>query len=132
MPKLLYKCLTKATNKEIGNPRHSHNWVTSKRAQFKIYEDHISCGSWTFTLNQITNPIVFNSKQMFMSVQVLQFDFNGETYQFGFNPWAKPLEYLPFSYKTENIKIKHSLFSIVVRVFVLVYLIYYIWQYYLN
>ena len=40
----IYKCWTKATNREGGTLRRSHNWITSRRAWFKIFTDRIECG----------------------------------------------------------------------------------------
>jgi hypothetical protein len=125
---LLYQCLTKATDKESGNPKHSHNWIFSKRATFKIFDDHIECGSWTFSLNDISNCILFKSKHLFFTATVLQFESNGKTFQFGFNPWAKPEQYLKLNYKEEQVKFGFSTFSIVIRILAVVYLLFYIWK----
>ena len=64
MEKLLYKCMTKATNRESGEPRYSQNWAMSKRRIFKIVTDKITCGSWTFNISKITNVILYKTKQM--------------------------------------------------------------------
>ena len=128
MSKLLYQCLTKATNKEKGNPRRSQNWVFSKRAFFKLFDDHIECGNWNFLISEISNCIRFRTKYLFTSVSILQFDAKGETFQFAFNPWANPFKYFKLDYKEENISIKHSTFSIVLRIAIIIYILFYIWQ----
>jgi hypothetical protein len=64
---------------------------------------------------------------MFMPVPVLQIQASGQTYQFGFNPWANPMKHLTIPYREETVKLKYSAFSTAVRVIVICYLIYFIW-----
>lgn len=126
MDNLLYKCMTKATNKEKGSPRHSSNWITSKRASFQIYDDHIECWKWNFNISEIENLIVYKTKQMFLKFDVIQFDYKGETFQFGFNPWAHPIDYIDINFTIEHSKVKYSVFSILLRLILIAFIIYYI------
>ena len=52
------------------------------------------------------------------------------TYQFGFNPWARPYNHLGLELIEERIRLKYSPFSIALRVAVVVYLGYLAWQYF--
>ena len=127
MPKPKYQCMTKGTNREKGEPRYSLNWIISKRGFLKFYDTYIKLGSWKFYYNKIENPIVYKSKTFFfIPVEILTFDYNDNHYQFGFNPWANPLTHLPFSPKIEIISLKMSVFSIIIRIAVLAYLVYWI------
>lgn len=123
MEKVIYKCMTKATSRELNGPRYSQNWVTSKRGSFKIYNDKITCGSWNFDIEKIDNVILYETKQMLIPVKVLKFEYKDKIYQFGFNPWAKPMKYLDLEYKHEKVKMKYSKFSIILRIALLTVII---------
>ena len=128
MTKPIYKCWTKTTNKEGETPSQSFNWITSRRGWFKVFTDRIECGNWKIPFAEVQEMIVYRGKQMLIPVTVLQIEIPGETYQFGFNPWARPLTYLPISCREEQIKLKYSAFSISVRVIIIFYLIYLAWR----
>ena len=119
MEKALYQCMTKATDREKDEIRYSKNWVNAKQAKLKIYNDKIVCASWHFDMDQIRNLTLYNTKQMFIPVKVLAFDYEDKTYQFGLNPWANPIEHIKLEYKEENVKMKYSIFSIVTRIILL-------------
>ena len=125
----IYKCWTKGTTREEGEPRRSFNWATSRRAWFKVFDDRIECGNWIIPKISIRDAVLFQSKQFFVvPVSVLQLRTDDASYQFGFNPWCRIAQRLPFQFRTETIKLGHSPFSLVVRVAVGIYLIYWIWQ----
>lgn len=119
MEKVLYECMTKATDKEKSEPRYSANWATSKRAKLKIYNDKIICGSWNFDMDTISNMTLYNTKQGFISAKILAFEYEDKIYQFGLNPWANPIKYIKLDYKEETVKMKYSIFSIVSRLILL-------------
>ena len=68
---LLYKCNCKATDREEGEPGHSANWVASKRARLKIYEDRVECGDWTIPLSQVLEAKLYTARQFLLPVKVL-------------------------------------------------------------
>ena len=123
-----YKCWCKATKREDGEPRYSHNWLAAKRAWFKIFEDHIECGSWNIKIEDIKSARLYHARQMFIPVKILQFITATGSYQFGFNPWANPLNHLDIEYSEEKIRLGYSLFSIILRVVLLIYLCYLVWK----
>ena len=53
---------------------------------------------------------------MFVPVNVLELQTEKETFQFGFNPWANPFKYLKINYEIENVKLKMSKFSLIIRI----------------
>ena len=127
MSKPRYRCWTKATNKEDGMPRYSHHWLTSRRAWFKVFDDRVECGDWVFPVSSVREAVVFKSKQWFVPVSVLHLRTETATYQFGFNPWCRVESYLPFEVKTERVRLSYSIFSLVVRLALVGYLVYWLW-----
>ena len=119
-----YKCWCKATDREDNEPRYSANWVTSKRAWFKIFDNRVECGSWTIKFSDVTFAHVYRTKQMFIPCCVLQLKTTEGNYQFGFNPWATPIKHLDLELSESDIKLKYSKFSIAARIFLIVYIIY--------
>ena len=126
----LYQCWCKATNREAGLPRYSANWIGAKRAWFKVYPDHVQCGSWTIPLDKVRSAVLYQARQWFIPVPVLMLTTDSATYQFGFNPWARPYKHLGLELTEERIRLKYSPFSIALRVAVVVYLGYLAWQYF--
>ena len=122
--------MCKATNKEEKEPRYSQNWVLSKRAFLKIYNDRIECGSWVIKNEEIEKAHVYKTSMLFcIPVQVLQLITPAGTYQFGFNPWADPIKHLEVEYSESKVKLKYSSYSIAVRVLLLGIIGYEVWKY---
>jgi hypothetical protein len=121
--KKLYSCITKATKSENGNPRHSINWLLSKRGVFSVYEDYVKCGDWQILFSQIKSAKLYKTKQMFIPVNVLELTTETETYQFGFNPWANPFKHLKIEYEVESVKMGMSAFSLILRIALLISLL---------
>ncbi len=123
-----YKAWCKATNREDSEPRYSTNWLASKRAWFKIFDDRIECGNWKIPKKSIHKAIAYKTKQMFIPVTVLLLITEGGAYQFGFNPWARPIEHLGLEFEEQSVKLKYSFFSIFIRVAALAYIGYWAWS----
>ena len=124
---MLYKCCCKATNREVSEPRYSHNWVIARRALFKVFEDRIECGNWSIPFSEVTEARLFQTRQMFIPVRMLHITTPSGSYQFGFNPWAHPEKHLGVEYEEHRIRMKYSLFSIVVRIILLSVLLHWVW-----
>lgn len=122
--KPLYKCWTKATDRESGDPRRSLNWVASRRAYFKIFQDRIECGDWKIPFSSVTRATAFKTRSMLVPCTVLQLKTGDRSFQFGFNPWASPTEKLPLKVEVQHVKLQHSPFSIVVRLLIVVWIVY--------
>ncbi|MEM7261539.1 MAG: hypothetical protein AAF488_06065 [Planctomycetota bacterium] len=123
-----YRCWTKGTTGESGSPRYSPSWAGARRAWFEIYQDRVVCGDWEIPFADVTQATVFRTSQMFIPVTVLQLVTESKTYQFGFNPWAKPIEHLKLPMNEERVRLKMSPFRVVLRIAAIAYLIYYFWQ----
>lgn len=117
--KVLYSCMTKATQNEEGSPRYSLNWAVSQRGSFIIYSDRVQCGDWIIPFSTIIEATIYHTSQIFIPVNVLELKTTNGVYQFGFNPWAKPFDYLKLNYKEENVKLKMSAGSLVARLLIL-------------
>lgn len=115
MTRPLYQCWTKATSCESGIPRRSLNWMFARRAWFKVFEDRIECGNWSIPFAQVIGGTVYRAKQLFVPVTILELRTAKSCYQFGFNPWASPVERLPIQFPEQFVSLRNSLFSIVVR-----------------
>lgn len=127
MERPLYRCMTKATNRELGEPRLSQNWLWSRRGWFKVFPDRVACGDWDIPFSEIQEVVLYRSRWSFMPVSVLKIRVAGETYQFGFNPWAHPEAHLSIPYREENVKLRLSLFSFAVRAISILVLLYLVW-----
>ena len=125
-----YKAWCKATNREHSDPRYSHNWVLSKRAWFRIYDNRIECAAWTIPKESIKKAVVYKAKQMFIPISVLLLVTENGSYQFGFNPWADPIKHLGIDVEEQTMKVTYSPFSIVIRVALVAYVAYWLWSEY--
>ena len=123
-----YTCWTKATDAEAGPPRYSSNWVVARRGQFRIFPDRIECGDWIVDRSAIHDAVLFEARQWLIPVYILSVQTEGKTYQFGFNPWARVGDHLPFPFRRERVRIQYSPFSIAIRVVLVAYLAYYVWR----
>ncbi len=119
---MIYKCFCKATNRETGKPRYSHNWLFSKRAFLKVFESRLECGRWIIPFENIRNMKLCWVSYGFFSAAILQVQTEDRTYQFGLNPWAKPWKHIPIEYSEEDIRLEYSWFSIALRLLILAYL----------
>jgi hypothetical protein len=126
MSTLRYRAWTKATADESGAPRYSANWVTARRAWFLVFDDRIECGDWTVPAGAVEDAVLYHSRQWFIPVSVLSIATGGQVLQFGFNPWVKIGRHLPFPYRQQQVRLKYSTFSIIVRVLLLLGIVYWV------
>jgi len=130
MTKPLHKYWVKGTNREEGTPRRSQNWVTSRHAWFKIFKDRVECGDWLISFSAVKEAIVYKTRSLFLPVSVLQIKTANQIYQFGFYPWANPMKHVTFDYAEEKVKLRHSPFSVMLRLILVLYLVYLLWERY--
>jgi len=114
------------SNQEI---RRGLDWVTSQRAVVLLTENKIVCGKWTIPLDTITTAKLFKINSLFGGGQVLKVQTTDDkNYQFGMqlNPkWTKQ-QRLPLA--LEKGQIKHSAFSILLRLIIIGYLTYWLYE----
>jgi len=129
MNKPLYKCMTKATTAEGNDLRRSFNWVIARRAILQVMPDALVCGDWRIPYDKIDEAVLFSIWSTFPGF-LLRVRVGGTIYQFGlnWNPfWKKEL---PFTVTREKGKLNYSAYSIIVRVFLLVYVAYMVWKHF--
>jgi hypothetical protein len=105
------------------------NWVTSQRAVLLLTNRKIVCGKWIIPFEQIKSSRLLKIRSMFGDGAVLKIQtIEGTNYQFGMqvNPEWTNQQAIPLSY--EEVKIKHSPFSIALRVIVVGSLIYWVFE----
>lgn len=116
------------TNKNQGITRGT-DWVTSQRAVVLLTSKKVICGKWTIPLDQVQSSQLLKFRSLFGDGAVLKLQtVDGTNYQFGMqiNPeWAEQ-QIIPLTY--EQAKIKHSPFSIALRVLTIGYLIYWLYE----
>ncbi len=130
MSELRYKCWTKATEGVRGDPRRSAAWVVSRRDWFRVFDDQIECGDWTIPSFSLQEAVLYETRQWFIPVFVLRLSTVDTTYQFGFNPWCRVAQYLPFDVEHRRVKLGYSAFSIAVRILLAILVGYWLWQWF--
>ena len=129
MSELLFQCMTKATNAEENQVRHSFNWVVSRRGILKVYDDRLVCGVWTILFTEITGAVLTSIRStFFLPGYVLRIDTAGKSYHFGLNGRRFWESDLPFPIRGEKGRLGYSVYSVLVRITLLVALAYWLWQ----
>lgn len=111
-------------NKDLERGIH---WITSQRAVVLLTDEKLVCGKWVIKISEIKNAKIIRIKSIFGGGQVLKIQtLDDDHYQFGMqlnNEW-KAQSVLPIN--IEDGKVKYSNFSIAIRVFILIYFIYWV------
>ena len=105
------------------------DWVTSQRAVVMLTDKKIVCGKWTIPLDKISTVQLIKINSLFGDGQVLKVQTTDEkNYQFGMqlNPEWTNQQQLPLT--LEKGQVKNSVFSIIVRVIAVGYLIYWLYD----
>lgn len=106
------------------NVARGTNWVTSQRAVVMLTNSKIICGKWKIPIEEIQSSKLIKINSLFGDGMVLKIQTkNDENYQFGMqiNPEWIEQKALPLNFK--NGKVKYSIFSIVIRILAIAYLI---------
>jgi len=105
------------------------DWVTSQRAVVLLTDKKIVCGKWTILLDTITSAKLIKINSLFGGGQVLKVQTTDKkSYQFGMrhNPEWTNQQSLPLTF--EKGTVKYSVFSIIIRLIAIGYLIYWLYQ----
>jgi hypothetical protein len=125
------KGIVTTTNQDI---QRGLDWVTSQRAVVMLTDKKIVCGKWTIPLDTLSTAQLLKINSLFGGGQVLKVQTTDDiNYQFGMqiNPEWTSQQILPLT--LEKGQVKNSVFSIVVRLIVVGYLIYWIYnQFFAN
>ncbi len=105
------------------------DWVTSQRSVILLTTKNIVCGNWSIPLDNINNVQLLEISSIFGSGQVLKIQTkDNKNYQFGMQmnkEWTNQ-SVLPLS--LEKAKIANSLFSIMLRIFLIGYIAFLIYH----
>lgn len=105
------------------------DWIGSQRAVILLTDQKIVCGKWSIPLDTIASAQLLKINLG----QVLKIETtDNENYQFGmqFNPEWTQQQRLPLAF--EKGQVKYSPFSIILRVIVYGYLIYWLYERFFN
>ncbi len=128
MSGLRYRCFTKATDRAAAPPRPSRHWATSRRAWLKVFDDRLECGDWVVPVEAVTSATLYLSSVPLNPLKVLRLDTADRTFQFGLNPWCRIARHLPFEPRVETIRPAWALVSLLVRLALVAYLVYFVWR----
>lgn len=105
------------------------DWVGAQRAVILLSDQKIICGRWTIMLDNIESAQLIKINDLISSAQVLKIQTkDGRYYQFGMqiNPdWTRQTALV---LQVEKGRLKYSTFSIVVRLLLIGYLLYWIYN----
>lgn len=128
MSSLLYKCVTKATTAEGDQLRYSPNWLIARRAILKIFDDHLECGNWTVDYATIRDAALYSVRSsLWLPGYVLRIETPDKTYHFGLNWGSFWKGDLPFPARRERGRLGYSWFSVIYRIILLGFLLYFAW-----
>lgn len=105
------------------------DWVTSQRAVVMLIDKKIVCGKWIIPLDNIATAQLIKVNSLFGGGQVLKVQTTDDkNYQFGMqlNPEWTNQQRIPLT--IEKGQVKHSAFSVIVRLIAVGYLIYWIYE----
>lgn len=120
------KSIMSNTNEDIKRGIH---WVTSQRAVVLLTEKKIVCGKWSIPLDTISSAQLIKVNSLFGGAQVLKIHTVDEkNYQFGMQLNAEWTDQTILPLTVEQGRVKYSVFSIILRIIVVGYLIFWLYQ----
>jgi hypothetical protein len=125
-----YRCWTKATRREAGEPRYSANWLAARRAWLEFHAERVTCGDWSIPFTEVNRATLYGVRQFFfIRVSVVELETAKGTFQFGVNPWVDPTPHLPLQLTVQQARLRYSPFSILARVALVVAVLWWCWRY---
>ena len=127
--KPLHQGMTKAIEGAPEDFGYSPKWITSRRAQLRVFEDRLECGDWTILSSQIEKAELFKTRSGLMPCYILKILTGEQSYQFGLNPSKYWKTELPFPVDRTEGKLKYSKFSVIIRILLVGVII---WHFFLR
>jgi len=121
----LHQCMTKGVKGAAEEFERGMSWVTSRRGTLKLFQDRFECGNWTVSYEDLTDAVLFKTKQCFITCYILKLRTSDTTYQFGLNPNKYWEGELPFEVTRESGRLKYSMLSLLSRLALLAVVIWY-------
>ena len=130
MSGLIHSCVTKAVVGYGDQLESGPQWITSRRALLKLYDDRLECGKWSVAYDQIQEAVLssFHSPILRIPGYLLMVKTDSNTYHFGLNGWRYWKGELPFPVSRQNARLRLSPISLIARIAVAVGILYLIWQ----
>jgi len=104
--------------------QYEAGWIAARRGALILTQEKLVCGSWQIPLSTINNALLLRVRSLFVKGLVLKLSTtDGCHYQFGlqYDPAWETQTALKLT--IEEGKIKHSVFSIALRVILVIWLI---------
>ena len=122
--------MTKAIIADGDQLKMGPQWITSRRARLRLFDDHLICGDWNVRYDDIREAVLasFRSPILRIPGYVLSVRTDTHTYHFGLNGWRYWKGELPFSVNRTNTRLRMSWISIVARAILIGYVAYAVWR----
>lgn len=126
MAQPIHSCMTKAIIADGDQLETGPQWITSRRATLRLFDDHLVCGDWNVRYDEIREAVLasFRSPILRIPGYVLSARTDTHTYHFGLNGWRYWNSELPFPVTRKKTRLRMSWISIAARVILMGYLAY--------
>jgi len=118
--------MTKAIIADGDQLETGPQWITSRRARLRLFDDHLICGDWNVRYDEIREAVLasFRSPILRIPGYILSVRTATHTYHFGLNGWRYWNGELPFPVTRKRTRLRMSWISIAARVILIGYLAY--------
>jgi len=82
MEEVIFRCKTKATNREGSRIRFSLNWLFARRGELILTSDALVCGDWWIPYEKIEDAVLVSVPTPFGTACNLEVTASSVTYQF--------------------------------------------------
>jgi hypothetical protein len=126
--------MSKAVIADGDQLRMGPQWITSRRARLKLYDDHLQCGDWTIRYADIREAVLATVRTPLLRIPgyVLSVRTDANTYHFGLNPGSYWKGDLPIPATRTFSKLRLSPFSFLIRAVLIGYLGYLGWRWFAS
>lgn len=122
--------MTKAIISDGDQLETGPQWITSRRAKLRLFDDHLVCGDWNVRYDDIREAVLasFRSPILRIPGYILSARTNTNTYHFGLNGWRYWNGKLPFPVTRKKTRLRMSWISIAARAIIIGYIAYVVFQ----
>lgn len=124
----LHRCMAKGMQKENDELSRSFSWVTAKKGVLELHSDSLGFRDWRIAYADIEDARLYSIWSI-LPGYVLQIKSNGRVYQFGLNAGKFWRGELPFPVEREKGAVKNTIYSELIRILIVAYVVYLIWSY---
>ena len=130
MTQPIHICMTKAIIADGDQLETGPQWITSRRAKLRLFDDHLVCGDWNVRYDDIGEAVLalFRSPILRIPGYILSARTNTHTYHFGLNGWRYWNGELPFPVTRRKTRLRMSWISIAARAIIIGYIAYVVFQ----